>query len=608
MQKHILLFLFGLSCLIGYPQGEANIWYFGNKAGLDFNTGSPTDLNDGALVTIEGCATMSNSNGQLLFYTEGVNVWTRNHTLMPNGDNLMGSVSSTQSAIIVPKPNSISVYYIFTVAATAGNYGLRYSEVDMNLNNGLGAVTNTKNILLSTPVCEKICAIKNADSDGYWVVTHSFGSNSFLAFSIDDNGVNTTAVSSSVGTIVDDNSQMGVYTSQGQLKFSPDGTKLVCVNGYTNVELFDFNAATGVVSNVQTINTNDDWMCYGAEFSQSGERLYLTAANFYSYNIKRILQYDLTSVSIPSSEVVVVTIPGAYNFGSLQLASDGKIYCAGTNTIAGSNFLSVINSPDIFGTGCQFQFNQIAITGKCLMGLPQSIQSVFDMSIAHEHNCTDTSFSLNENLTIISALWDFGDGAVSTDIEPVHHYAGSGTYLVSVTFVTPNGTFTRTKLITVLVSSAPTIAGIETVDFDDNNTITVNCTGLGDYEYSIDGIRYQDSNVFYHLNFGQYTIFVRDKNGCGSTVGSTYLLNYPKFFTPNNDGYNDYWRIKFSYLEPNLKVKIMDRFGNLIKILDSDSVGWDGTLDGQQLLSDDYWFVVTRDNRSDFKGHFALKR
>ena len=137
--------------------------------------------------------------------------------------------------------------------------------------------------------------------------------------------------------------------------------------------------------------------------------------------------------------------------------------------------------------------------------------------------------------------------------------------------------------------------------------ITVYATGLGNYEYSIDGIHYQDSNQFLALYSGEYTVHVRDKNGCGTSTEEVFLLMYPKFFTPNEDSFNDTWNIKFSDLETNLTVKIFDRYGKLIKELIQNN-DWNGTMNGHELPSDDYWFVATRTDGKEYKGHFSLKR
>ncbi|MFY8029734.1 MAG: hypothetical protein ACOVPB_11205, partial [Bacteroidia bacterium] len=113
--KRFLIIVF-IQCIFNTTlraQGEANIWYFGQNAGLDFNSGSPVPLSNGAINTYEGCASIANSAGALKFYTDGITVWNANHTAMPNGTGLFGDPSATQSAIIVPKPGNPNIYYVF---------------------------------------------------------------------------------------------------------------------------------------------------------------------------------------------------------------------------------------------------------------------------------------------------------------------------------------------------------------------------------------------------------------------------------------------------------------------------------------------------------------
>ena len=168
-----------------------------------------------------------------------------------------------------------------------------------------------------------------------------------------------------------------------------------------------------------------------------------------------------------------------------------------------------------------------------------------------------------------------------------------------------------TKNFTVINSNIGTISEIITSDWTQNeNTISVllSSNSDGSYEYSLNGIDYQDNNTFYGLENGEYTVFIRDKNGCGVSSEDVYLLMYPKYFTPNGDGYNDYWRIKFSENEPNLMVTIFDRYGKLMTQFDSSSIGWNGTYQDNLMPSTDYWFVVKRENGKEFKGHFSLKR
>ena len=160
-------------------------------------------------------------------------------------------------------------------------------------------------------------------------------------------------------------------------------------------------------------------------------------------------------------------------------------------------------------------------------------------------------------------------------------------------------------------SNIGTISQIITSDWTQNeNTITVLLadTSSGNYEYSLNGIDYQDNNTFYGLENGEYTVYVRDKNGCGVNSEAVYLLMYPKYFTPNGDGHNDYWTIKFSKNEPNLMVTIFDRYGKSITQFNTNNFGWEGTYNGKPVPSTDYWFVVKRQNGKEHKGHFSLKR
>lgn len=217
--------------------------------------------------------------------------------------------------------------------------------------------------------------------------------------------------------------------------------------------------------------------------------------------------------------------------------------------------------------------------------------------------CEGYTVTLTERNVFDSYTWSTGETTPSITVSQ------PGNYSLTVTEVHGSVICSTTEVVPVILSNPAVITKFITQDWtDSNNVITVNVTGLGDYEYSLNNIDYQDSNVFYDLDLGEYTIYVRDKHGCGTVSDDIYLLMYPKFFTPNGDGYNDYWKIKFSENEPNLTVKIFDRHGKLIKQLGTNSIGWNGKHLGIDMPSTDYWFVVTRENGKEHKGHFSLKR
>ena len=197
--------------------------------------------------------------------------------------------------------------------------------------------------------------------------------------------------------------------------------------------------------------------------------------------------------------------------------------------------------------------------------------------------------------------------------------------LYTVTATTTNGTgCTRTREILVNESSVATItdADVTIVDDSDNNSITIDPTnlGIGDYQYALideDGVltSFQDLPFFENLQGGFYTIVVQDKNGCRPNAKLLVsVIEFPKFFTPNNDGINDTWAIKGvnSTFFPSAQINIFNRFGKIVAQIDIDTQGWDGTYGGKILASDDYWFSIMLVDRNgalrERKGNFSLLR
>ncbi len=178
--KHVMLLaLLLLIATIGMAQNQNNIWCFGDHAGLDFNTPTPTALTGVQMLTQEGCTSIADTNGNLLFYSDGKTVWNKLHAVMPNGTGLLGHSSTTQAALIVPIPNSTTQYYVFTIGELGG--AMYYSVVDMSLGGGNGdVVTTSKNTMLHPTVSEKQCAVKRCDGN-VWLLSHEWNSNVFFA-------------------------------------------------------------------------------------------------------------------------------------------------------------------------------------------------------------------------------------------------------------------------------------------------------------------------------------------------------------------------------------------------------------------------------------------
>ncbi|WP_338733069.1 T9SS type B sorting domain-containing protein [Mangrovimonas cancribranchiae] len=204
--------------------------------------------------------------------------------------------------------------------------------------------------------------------------------------------------------------------------------------------------------------------------------------------------------------------------------------------------------------------------------------------------------------------WSNGEQSESIQVnEP-------GTYTVTVI---NSMQCSKTRTITVEASNIATIDNINVVDISENNSITVITSGEGIYEYALlneDGTvyaNYQTSNTFINIEAGIYTVSIRDtKNDCGIVSENVAVIGYPKFFTPNGDGYNDKWNIKgiSNIFQPNTKIKIFDRYGKLLKQINPLGEGWNGFFNGEIMPTDDYWFLVELQDGRTFRGHFTLKR
>jgi gliding motility-associated-like protein len=154
------------------------------------------------------------------------------------------------------------------------------------------------------------------------------------------------------------------------------------------------------------------------------------------------------------------------------------------------------------------------------------------------------------------------------------------------------------------------IRNIEIKDISANNTLEVFVDGDGNYEYSLDGFMYQESNFFEGIAPGFYTMYVRDSNGCGISEQELSVIGYPKFFTPNGDGINDNWQLigVNENFQMNSSVSIFDRYGKSLVNLNASTPSWNGTKDSKALPAADYWFKATLEDGREFKGHFSLKK
>ena len=219
-------------------------------------------------------------------------------------------------------------------------------------------------------------------------------------------------------------------------------------------------------------------------------------------------------------------------------------------------------------------------------------------------NITLSSGLINDFPNTYTYLWS------TNQVTPEINVNTPGTYSVIVT--NTNNCETERTII-VSPSNIAIIENIEVIDATSNNTITVIVSGEGTYEFALNNINgpYQISNFFNNVAPGLHTVYVRDiKNDCGIVDKLVSVIGFPKFFTPNADSYNDTWQVSgiSNQFQPNSKILIFDRYGKLLKQLNPLGKGWDGTFNGNQLPSSDYWFQVTLQDGRIFKSHFTLKR
>lgn len=403
-------------------QKEANIWYFGNKAGIDFNTSPPTALSDGQMNTLEGCASIADKNGELLFYTDGSYIWNRDHKIMPNGTGLYGNNSSAQSSMIVALPGSNQIYYVFTADGGSGrSLGYYYSIVDMSLNSGKGDVT-TKNIkLVDRSRHEGVNAVLHSNNRDIWVVFRHPNKGVF-SYLLTPSGLEKPIL-----TQIGPDLSIGLNKIRFIIKSSPDG-KYIVMGSYNHWTLYRFDNTKGVLKDAITFSNDNN---YGFEFSPNSQILY-QSGQFHRINQYSLAHFDKDSIL---NSKISMYLNRGWNHGSLQLGPDLKIYVSRDR----SSFLDVIHKPNQLGIGCEFMFEDFDLqSGTARFGLPNFIQSNFSRGVYFSNNCfgdsTEFSPAIPTHLAYDSLQWFFNDNSsldnISYSENPKHKFSSIGIYRI----------------------------------------------------------------------------------------------------------------------------------------------------------------------------------
>lgn len=302
-----------------------------------------------------------------------------------------------------------------------------------------------------------------------------------------------------------------------------------------------------------------------------------------------------------------LTTQNALVLGASVLPENFTISYHKSQSDAATNVNAIVN-PQAFLSESATIFSRVAFinSNNCFdITSFDLVVNVFpDLQMARTHVlCDGEAIAITADAGFDSYLWSTGATTPMITVDE------AGTYTLTVTLTTNGIICTATFTIEVLPSLPASIDHIETTDWTaDQNTITVVLSNAGNYVFSLDNNNYQTSATFYGLTTGNYTVYIKNMNGCEPVSQEVFLLAYPKFFTPNADAYNDYWQIINAQSEPHMKVYVFDRYGKLLTGFGSSSLGWDGTYNGKPLPSTDYWFLVIRENGAEHRGHFSMKR
>lgn len=364
-------------------------WVCPDSVGLNFTTGEPMYFGS-SMLGLESTTSISDKEGNLLFYSNGEKVWDRNNSLMPNGDSLsiglVGDLGSsiTQGVIIIPKPLSDSLFYIFQLQKQYSPEinGLMYSIIDLSLNGGFGDVVEKNIALFDKSLTEKMQAVKHGNGKDWWLIMHAWPD---LTLMSDSTMVFTLFLITSFGIEGPFEQAYGIkayeadnpYLGWGEMVINEEGDIIVYVRR-NKVDIYDFDRCNGLMSNLRTITNLPNTLHYGCSISPNNNFVYVSSVGddqsyLYQFEIKPYINIDSTK------EVVYHNQYNNYALGQHELGPDGKIYISmyyykyWPNTIYSekNKNLCVINEPNLKYPYCDFDTNSISLgSGRTIGSLP----------------------------------------------------------------------------------------------------------------------------------------------------------------------------------------------------------------------------------------------
>ncbi|MCE1169651.1 MAG: hypothetical protein LWX70_16350 [Sphingobacteriia bacterium] len=509
-----------------FAQGEWNNWYFGAKAGVTFQNGSPPAvLLNSAMWASFTSNVISDSSGQLLFYTNGFALYNRQHQYMLNAYGLHGA-NSQESVISVPLPGSPSMYYVFTndwikLPPSPPGYTFEYSIVDMTLDNGLGGIIpGSKNIVVSGAELSdgSITAVVHQNNSDYWIIVPvSDSPKRFHSYLLTKDGLHLPVVS--ISALLTSWMANGLFPKR--IRVSPNGMKIAVVTEDDKMGLFSFDPLTGIITSLFTFKVPGFGTLYSTEFSVSNKYLYVFAVDYSTCHnsIWRFNASETDSTEFVKSGEKVVDV----NFyGKMQLGPDNKIYLSKRNgVVAGIDSLSVIQYPDLPVDQCGYQDNYVALQGRSSREcLPSFVQRYFAY-INHSGFCQGASICFEPNTwpPPDSLWWDFGDPSsgvanFSNDSTPEHIFNTPGIYTVKMIVRHVDMRYdTATLNLTIEPQPMPNLGPDRMVCQDQPVILNAGFNPQWTYLWSTG----ETTPTITVINTGTYSVTVTSPNGCTGT-------------------------------------------------------------------------------------------
>ncbi|UAY53110.1 T9SS type B sorting domain-containing protein [Ferruginibacter albus] len=398
MKKLIPVFLVLVNYNLLMAQSQYDNWHFGINTSINFSGGFPAVHNTSAINSGYAAASISDTLGNLLFYTNSDTVWAKDNSIMPNGTGLFSDRTIPQDVLIVPLPDSASVYYVFTIGSSPnpGKKALYYSIVDMQQNNGLGDVIQ-KNTLLDDDVTNKLTAVRNYNQKDFWVIDKNMTAGRFKSYAVTKSGLNIQPVISAAGVPIRNGDYSGSIKASNNSCWLASTTQGLFGNSAV-VEIFHFSSTSGIVQ--EGISTASIKHPYGLEFSPDNKKLYVgenSVAPVHQFNLNHQDLNDVIASQIQVSEYY----PATYTF---QLAPDGRIYFTTDDTLS----LGRISSPNNYSWYCNVDTGIVKGLNYSTSSLPNNFNLTYKNSLSCDETYSDCIDPLDAYMP--TAFTPNGDG------------------------------------------------------------------------------------------------------------------------------------------------------------------------------------------------------